>query len=50
MALIIVEETETNYVNQQFWWMMFILVDFLCCMAVILPVIWFVDAFATEIA
>lgn len=49
MALIIVEETEASYVNRQFWWQMFIIVDVICCIAVILPVVWFVAAFTIEI-
>lgn len=40
IALIIILESEEGERSYRFWWQLFILVDLLCCAAIILPVIW----------
>jgi hypothetical protein len=38
--MVILEETETGAQSHQTWLQVFIFADLICCVAVILPVVW----------
>lgn len=40
IAKIIIDESEEGDAEQQTWWDIFILVDILCCGAIMFPVVW----------
>jgi len=42
VADIIIEESEEGAVEHRTWRNVFILVDFLCCGAILFPVVWYV--------
>ena len=42
VADIIIEESEEGAVEHRTWRNVFILVDFLCCGAILFPIVWYV--------
>ena len=45
VALIITEETEEGEISRTVWQEIFILIDLICCGAILLPVVWLVSFF-----
>jgi hypothetical protein len=43
VAMVIMEESEFGEQNYYFWYQIFILLDLVCCMCIIFPIIWYIS-------